>query len=270
MSVRDLRCPVLVGRDAELQHLLIAIERAASGGGEAALLLGEAGVGKSRLADVAAAAARSRGMAVLRGRGAASPAPAPYRPLAEALLSAFRARGAPRIDELQGFGPALAVLLPGWSGEEFTGPAEPSLILLGEATLTLLDVVAQPAGAFVLLEDLHWADPGTLELLDYLLDKLDGTRSVVVGTIRTGEGSAAELQARSLQARRQVPALELNRLPPVDVSRMLGASLGQEDVPGDLLSVVQERTDGLPFLVEEVLASWWRASRSCARSAGGA
>ncbi|MDP8992824.1 MAG: AAA family ATPase [Actinomycetota bacterium] len=253
--MRDLRCPVMVGREDELEHLVTAIEQAAGGGGKAVLLLGEAGVGKSRLGEVAAAAARSRGMAVLRGRAAPSPAPAPYRPLAEALLSALRTGGERPVPDTPGLRAALGVVVPAWSDEELPAPAEPSLVLLGEAVLSVLRALGGPAGLFVLLEDLHWADPGTLELLDYLVDKLDGTKAVVVATIRAGEGSAAEEQARSLQARRQAAAVELDRLPPTDLARMVSASLGAEDVPGELVSVVQDASDGLPFLIEEVLGS---------------
>jgi len=253
--VRELRCPVLVGRDAEVAHLLDLIDRAGNGGGDAMLVLGEAGVGKSRFTEAAVAAARSRGMAVLRGRAAPSPAPAPYRPLAEALLSAFRTRGALPIDDLSGFRAAFNVLTPGLLGDDGSPPPDPSLILLGEAILAVLRLLGGPAGVLLLLEDLHWADPGTLELLDYVLDKLGGTKAVVVATVRSGEASAAEQQARSLHARRQIEVVELSRLPPDDVVHMLAASLDREEVPPELVGVVQDSSEGLPFLVEEVLTS---------------
>ena len=68
--VRDLRCPLLVGRVADVEQLLRVIERAGNGEGEGIVLLGEAGVGKSRLAEAAVAGARSRGMTPFSARKA--------------------------------------------------------------------------------------------------------------------------------------------------------------------------------------------------------
>ena len=255
MLVRDLRCSVLVGRDAELEQLLAAIERTGAGAGETVVLLGEAGVGKSRLAEAAVAAARSRGIVVLRGRATPSPAPAPYRPIAEALLSGLRAPDMHPLDGLTRFRAAFGVLVPGWSGDDVGLPADPSLILLGESVLALLGVLGGAGGVLLLLEDLHWADPGTLELLDYVVDKLAASKAALLATVRAGEASSAEKLARSLHARRQVNLVDLGRLPADDVTRMVAACLGQDHPPSELVRVVHEASDGLPFLVEEVLTA---------------
>lgn len=138
--------------------LIGLVDRAGNGRGDAMLVLGEAGVGKSRFTQAAVAAARSRGMAVLRGRAAPSPAPALYRPLAEALLSEFRTRGALPIDDLSGIRAAFNVLTPGLLGDDASPPADPSLILFGEAVLAVLRLLGEPAGVLLLLDDLHWVD----------------------------------------------------------------------------------------------------------------
>ncbi|HWC11622.1 MAG TPA: LuxR C-terminal-related transcriptional regulator, partial [Acidimicrobiales bacterium] len=202
-----------------------------------------------------AATARSRGMTVLRGRAAASPAPVPYRPVAEAFLSHLRGSGPPAAVELEGFRPALSVLVPAWTGPGEERPAESSVILLGEAVLALLRVLAGERGVFMALEDLHWADPGTLELLDYVVDKLEGIGAVVVTTVRTGESSPAERQARQFGAHRQAEIVDLVRLEDAGVEEMVTASLGSGDLPPELVRSVHAASDGLPFLVEEVLAS---------------
>jgi predicted ATPase len=121
--VRDVRCPVLVGREAEVEALTAAVARGTGGEGGLVFVLGEAGVGKSRLAAVAGEEARVRGMALLRGRGAPSPAPVPYRPLAEAFLSVLRTSGPRPADELAGFRPALSVLVPAWAQVSEVRPA---------------------------------------------------------------------------------------------------------------------------------------------------
>ncbi len=248
--MRDVRCPVLVGREAEVEALVGAVSRSAERHGGLVLVVGEAGVGKSRLAAVAAEEAKAKGMAVLRGRAAPSPAPVPYRPVAEAFLSVLRTSGPP--SEVS---PALAVIVPAWAHPGEHRPAEPSIVLLGEAVLGVLGGIAGAAGATVLLEDLHWADAGTLELLDYLADKLDDSRVAVVATVRAGEGSAAERQAARLRARRQATVIDLDRLTGDGVHTMVAALLATDDVPAEVTDVVLKASDGLPFLVEEVVAS---------------
>lgn len=246
----DVRCPVLVGREAEVEALVGAVARSDEGRGGLVFVVGEAGVGKSRLAAVATEEAKAKGMAVLRGRAAPSPAPVPYRPVAEAFLSVLRTSGPP--SEVS---PALAVIVPAWAHSGEDRPAEPSIVLLGEAVLSLLGGIAGAAGAAVLLEDLHWADAGTLELLDYLADKLDGSGVAVVATVRAGEGSAAERQAVRLRARRQATVIDLDRLTANGVQTMVAALLSTGDVPAEVTDVVLKASDGLPFLVEEVVAS---------------
>jgi MoxR-like ATPase len=90
--MREVLCPVVVGRDEELAILEQSLQEARGGRGGVLLLLGEAGIGKSRPAREAAAAAAGRGMRVLVGRASRGGAVA-YRPFAEALLGALRAGG---------------------------------------------------------------------------------------------------------------------------------------------------------------------------------
>ena len=89
--MRQVLCPVLVGRDDETGHLQAALAAAAAGHGGTVLLTGEAGIGKSRLVRELARAAGARQFAVLTGRAVAGGVPTPFRPFAEALVSAGRA-----------------------------------------------------------------------------------------------------------------------------------------------------------------------------------
>ena len=81
--MRPVLCPVLVGRDGEMRHLRGALDAASTGRGKTALLVGEAGIGKSRLARELSAAARQRGIVVLTGRAVAGQVPVPFRPFTE-------------------------------------------------------------------------------------------------------------------------------------------------------------------------------------------
>ena len=128
-----------------------------------------------------------------------------------------------------------------------------SLVFLGEAVLRLLRVLSPRAGCVLVLEDLHWADLETLALLEYLADNLSAERVLCVGTLRDEGGDAAAL-ASALEARGSAAVLPLRRLDPAAMARMALACVGAADLPGAVQAVVAERAEGIPFLVEEVLA----------------
>ena len=120
-GVRQVLCPVLVGRAEEVRHLEAALAAAGAGRGGVVLITGEAGVGKSRLVREAARAAGALGLVVLTGRAVASDVPTPFRPFAEALASAGRAGRLPDGPELDPFRPALVPLVPESGGSRGRG-----------------------------------------------------------------------------------------------------------------------------------------------------
>jgi len=251
--VRQVLCPVLVGRDDETSHLQAALAGAQAGRGGAVFLTGEAGIGKSRLVRETARAAGAGGLAVLTGRAVAGGVPTPFRPFAEALVSAGRARGLPDSAELDPFRPALGRLVPQWRPPQ-GAVGDESLVVLGEAVLRLLRVLSPAAGCLLVLEDLHWADLETLALLEYLADNLSAERVLCLGTLRDEEGSGAAGLAGALEARGSAAVLPLRRLDPAAMARMTLACVGAAHLPRPVQSFVAERAEGIPFLVEEVLA----------------
>lgn len=108
--MRGVLCRELVGRDDDLDQARVILGQARSGAGALACVLGEAGVGKSRLAREAVALARVQGLHVLFGRAVRAETPVPFRPLAEALLSHFRHHGPPAAAELAPFRAVLGRL----------------------------------------------------------------------------------------------------------------------------------------------------------------
>jgi DNA-binding CsgD family transcriptional regulator len=142
-------------------------------------------------------------------------------------------------------------MVPGLAGASTTS-AERSPAACGEALVRLLAAVA-PAGAVVVLEDLHWADAETLAVLDHLADNLDRAPALCIATVRDEEPSAALDLARRVGARRGALVLDLARLAPPQVAAMIHAC----GASGDLAAVerVTAAADGLPFLVEELLAA---------------
>jgi len=250
--VPQVLCPVLVGRDEEARRLRAALAAADAGRGGTVFLAGEAGIGKSRLAREAGRAAGERGLTVLAGRAVAGGVPTPFRPFAEALTAAGRAGRLPASAELDPFRPVLGRLVPQWRPSQ-PAPGEESPVFLGEAVLRLLRALSPRAGCLLVLEDLHWADQETLTLLEYLADNLTAERVLCVATLREEGGEAAAL-ARALAARGSAVLLPLARLDPAAMADMARACLDAADLPDAVHAVVAERAEGIPFLVEEVLA----------------
>ncbi|HEX7276959.1 MAG TPA: BREX system ATP-binding domain-containing protein, partial [Acidimicrobiales bacterium] len=256
--MRELLCPVVVGRDQEWQELRRALDRLADGHGATAVVVGEAGVGKSRLLREATEEGVRRGALVLTGRAVERDSPLPFRPIAEALFSHLRKSGPPPVRELAPFRPILGRLVPEWRlpGES---PGEESLVVLGEAVLRLLATLGHGAGCVLVLEDLHWADAETIEVVEYLADNIAGEPVVCLVSLRGEQPSRALTCVHGLATRRSASIVELPRLSDEEVVSMAAGCLRASVVPRELAEVVVARADGLPFLVEELLAGMVQA-----------
>lgn len=244
---------MVVGRDKERQELHRGLDRLAGGQGTTTVVAGEAGVGKSRLLREAAEEGVRRGAPVLLGRAVERDSPLPFRPIAEALFSHLRKAGPPRVPELAPFRPILSRLVPEWRvpGES---PGEESLVVLGEAVLRLLATLGEGAGCVFVLEDLQWADAETLEVVEYLADNIGAEPILCMGSLRSEQPSSALTCVHRLATRRSASIVELPRLDDDEVVSMAAGCLRTSVVSDDLAEVLVARTDGLPFLVEELLA----------------
>jgi DNA-binding CsgD family transcriptional regulator len=242
-------CPVLVGRAAELDALTAAFERARAGRGEVVYVTGEAGIGKSRLVHEIAAVAEGAGALVLRGRAVPGSGAAAFRPLTEA-LAPVAGPLEPSAD-LAPWLPALATIVPAASPPAHH--ADVTAPIRGEAVVRLLASVCDPAGALVVLEDLHWADPETIAVVEHLTDNLGRAPALCVVTVRDGEGGAAGDLVRRVAATRTALVLHLGRLNDAQVGAMVYSCAGASD-PGALARIVSV-ADGVPFLIEELLVS---------------
>ncbi|KIF04430.1 LuxR family transcriptional regulator [Streptomyces sp. RSD-27] len=246
---------VTVGRAAEIRLLDEALEGAGTGAGRAVFLVGEAGIGKSRLAGESALRAYDRDMPVLRGRATSTGLVVPFRPLVEALSSRFRAAGAPDDPELLPYRPALAGLVPEWRA----GAAAPgyaiSLVELAEALLRLLAVLGRERGCLILLEDLHDSDTETIAVVEYLVDNLAELPVLLVGTLRPDPGPAREL-ALAAELRHTALLRELGPLDESAVRDMAAACLdaGPGEVPPAAHRHLAQWAGGNPYLVEVLLA----------------
>jgi DNA-binding CsgD family transcriptional regulator len=232
----------MIGRSQELRVLTGVVET-----GGAAIVLGEPGIGKSRLVTAAADHAVARGMRVLRGRADAS---APLRALSEAVLSLARDTGLPADPVLLPYRHALARFAPEWRG---SGTTDEPLVVVAEGLLRLLGVLGRDTGCVLVLEDLHDADVGTVAILDYVADHLAEQRVAVLATARDEESPVLEL-ARDGR-RGGLTVVEPGRLDRVRTGELVASCLGVG--PGAVPCVVVERvfrdSEGVPFVARELL-----------------
>ena len=237
----------LVGRGAELS----ALQRAWEDGGQARLLTAPAGVGKTRLARELASWAAAHGGLVIVGRCSPTGQDTPLRPWREALLAAARQGRVPGAD-LAAFTPALARVVPEWGAPG----ADDSSLVLGEAILRAVTAWTAPGTTtLMVVEDAHWADPESLEVLEFVVDNLDGSPVMVLVTLRNGEPGPGADVATALVARRAALELRLEPLDDDEVLEVARSCLDDADLPADAGAALVARCDGVPFLVEELLAT---------------
>jgi predicted ATPase/DNA-binding CsgD family transcriptional regulator len=233
---------VLIGREKELSALRSAAERALKGSGTLVLVSGEAGVGKTRLAEEAA---RATDAPVLRGGATIDATPA-HGPIVAALRS--RLRTEPHaLDSVGPLRPHLALLLP----ELGESAPETDQQTIFEALRAALAAIGP---AVVVLDDLHWSDDATLDLLVQLSESLDELPVFVVGLYRSDEltrGHSLRRARAELRRRGAPPEIALGPLDPEQTARLATAGLGGEPGPR-LRRAIHERTQGVPFFVEEV------------------
>jgi DNA-binding CsgD family transcriptional regulator/tetratricopeptide (TPR) repeat protein len=247
--VQPVSSPVLIGREREVAAVRQAALSARAGAGGLVAVTGEAGVGKSRLLGEAVELARGMGMTVLTGR--AVPDGGAFRPVAEALYGHLRGTAAPDSDEVRPFRPVLARLLPGGADTD-PAPGVDPLVVLGEAVLRLLRQLGGATGCVLVLEDLHWADRDTLGVLDYLAGAVAGSRVLVAVSSRGNEDRPELL--RRLAGRPGVVDVPLERLDRETAARLASACAGGHPLPDEVVEFLVDAAEGLPFLVEELLA----------------
>jgi DNA-binding CsgD family transcriptional regulator len=218
------------------------------------VVAGTAGIGKSRLVREFVGWAREAGGTALVGRCSPSAADVPLRPLREALLTAARSGLRPSA-ELTPFLPTLGALVPDWVATAGPG-ADRGTIVLAEGLLRLMAEWSAPGcPALLVAEDVHWSDPETLKVLEYLADNLVGQPVLVVATARGDQGGAGVDMIDALVARRVATAIDLQALDPGQSEAVLRECLGVEALPPGLAEAVVARSDGIPFFIEELLAT---------------
>ncbi len=261
-----LRVPAgrMVGRDDELSRLLTLLDDAGAGRSVAALVSGDAGVGKTRLVSEVTRLAGGRGFTVLSGQCAELGDSVPYLPLADALRTAAQSTG---VRDALSSRPALSRLLPdGGDGqrtdEDRSGLARQQMF---GAVLGLLTELAAAAPVLLVLEDLHWADASTRDLVTFLSRMLHRERVALIGTYRTDDLHRRHPFRPVVAELLRLPSVVAVDLAPLDPSALaehLTAALAEHltAAPGRIdaieLNDIVARAEGNAYYAEELLAAF--------------
>ena len=241
------------GREAELASIREAVADARVGRGRYLALIGEAGYGKSHLLREAASVARQERMTVLSGAAPESMTPPAYGTIAAA-LRAWTRTATPAVEALAPFAAGLRRILPEWP--EPATPIEPGSdqlrLLVLEAGLRLLLAAAPPFGAALILDDLHNADPETIEIVQHAAGSIGEHPVLIVTAMRPNPAAAAEREARAAARRGLATIVEVGRLDPAAASALAERILGSR-VPDEFVAEIVARADGSPLMIEELI-----------------
>jgi DNA-binding CsgD family transcriptional regulator/tetratricopeptide (TPR) repeat protein len=246
-----------VGRQAELSELTGAFDTAKAGQARTVLVGGDAGIGKTRLMSELAGLAAGQDATVLIG-GCRDLGQVPYTPFVDALRSLTKSIGVDDVRQLAGGdADALGALLPALHTGNGPVPEAVSQGRIFEGFLRLIDELGAENGVVVILEDLHWADQSTLDLLGFLFGALTTEKVLLVGTYRsTGLASGDRFRAalRTLTRATTGRRMELSRFDGTEFDELITAIVGAPADP-TLVSHLRARCDGNPFFAEEILAT---------------
>ncbi len=249
------------GRQVELAVLQRALDDASSGESRVIGVVGEAGVGKSRLCFEFAESCRQAGIRVLEARALSHAASTPFEPVIDLLRDYFRimaeddgARAREKVAlrlraREAGAGDDAALMV------DFLGLRDPAngappvdpmsrRDRLIEIVRRLVRAGTSEAATVILIEDLHWLDAGSADFLEAVIDAVVGTKALLVVNFRPGY--TAPWMARSYYEQ-----LPLRPLRGAAMNEFIGSLLGHDDSVGELARHVAERAGGNPFFIEE-------------------
>jgi DNA-binding SARP family transcriptional activator len=268
-----------VGREEAHAVLVGAWEAAQRGEGRLTLVDGEAGVGKTRLLDEVLRYVEAHGSKVLRGRCYEFGGSLPYQPIAESLRTCFREE---RLELSPVWIAELARLLPGLH-ERYPDLPEITRTTRGTArqrlfeavTRLLVSVCSAGPALCLFIDDLHWADLSTLDLLHYLVRQLDSVPLWIVCTYRpeeTGWSHPLTRLRQGLSRDHRVLRLTLDPLTAGSVQRLAHSLVGESDGP-TLGSLLYQESEGNAFFLAETVRAMREegalVSCSCSPSLGG-
>jgi len=247
----------LVARADELARMLGAVETVVAAQGRLLLLAGEPGIGKTRLAQELTRAVHERGFLVVAGRCYEPHQSMPYYPFLEALSTTYTAAPPTLREQASRRWPYLARLMP-----DHLGPApapsdeaeEQERLFRAVAAFVL--AVAEIRPMALLVDDLHWADSASLQLLQHLARQTRGTRVLLLGTYRDVEVHPEHplvATLRDLNREQLVERVPLRRLKESGTAAFITETMGDLEAGEEFVALVHRHTDGNPFFTQQVL-----------------
>ncbi len=257
----------LVGRAMELGVLHSLLDDAERGRGRTVFLSGEPGIGKTRLSEELAREAARRGWVVAVGRAYAVESGVPYAPFADAFLPILRALPPATLATLSRGGAAeLALLFPALPTDAPIG--RPSVVIGDAAELktrlfwTFLQFLlryAEKTPLFIVLENLHWTDPSSLELLHFIARQLGGARVAILCTYSSADRESSQVlraTEQSLVGVGLATTQQLVGLPPNVMTELLRRVFGTtEETVREFAVMLYGSTRGNPLFVEQTIKS---------------
>lgn len=263
-SDKSVLCPTLIGRDRQRGVISRALEQATRGKGQVILVSGEAGMGKSRLAVEAKRIAAQLGMGVLQGNCFDYDHTLPYGPVIDLLQSWFTGR--PPIEIEEGLGPTaseiiklapeLNMILPKVQPSPGLDPDQERRRLFHGLT-QFISTLAATQPRLVILEDLHWSDDSTFDLLLYLTLHTQTQPILFLFTCRSEELHPALTHfLAELDRHRLGTEVQIGPFGMAETEAMLRAIFDlQRPVRREFLEAISQLTEGNPFFIEEILKS---------------
>jgi ATP/maltotriose-dependent transcriptional regulator MalT len=241
---------VLVGREVELGRLAQLAAAAAGGHGSLVLMSGEAGAGKTALGRAALAAA---GLDTIEVAASETPGPA-YAPIVAILRAGARGRVKPLGDN-PALRRSLAALLPELGEMVESSSLDQQLLL--ESVAAAIGELARARPLAILIDDIHWADVATLDAIGFLAELLPRQMIMLVATYRSDavpRGHPVRRLRSELRRKGRLLEMVVEPLEFADTERLLESRFG--GLPSAVLATaVQDRTEGIPFFIEEVAAA---------------
>ncbi len=254
-----------VGRDEQLARMARALSRVERGRGMMLAVTGEAGIGKTSVIEGFLSELGSQGERAIIGRGRCSQRLAgdePYLPILEALEGLLRSHTGPSV------APLMKAVAPTWymlvsiessepSVDKESLPAAASQERMKREFGALCKEIASSYPLILFIDDLHWADVSTVDILNYLASRFEQTRVLVLCSYRPSDMALSHhrfLDIRSdLQARGLLEEIGLTFLSEKDVQRYLSIEYPDNQFPADFASVIHSKTEGSPLFMADLV-----------------
>jgi tetratricopeptide (TPR) repeat protein len=264
-----------VGRESEMDELKSHLKESTNGHGKLVLIVGEMGIGKSRLADELGRYARNQDILFLKGKSLYKENSEPYLPFVEAFSGYLSGeKDYPDVDSRAVMGaygeePFSLGLLPLRQSSEVASVIKKANLnflqerdRLFESICELVIEISEKRPLLLVLDDLQWADDGTLQVLHYLARNIRSNKVLIVGTYcpedlnnNGGKLNSLPETIRRMRIEKLFSEIKLNRFNDKCTTLMIESLVGKQSLPNGFSKMLFKESEGNPFFIEEVLKS---------------